>query len=88
MWKAKVPTKIKSFGWRAVHNSLLVHANFVARGMVIDKIYPRCGEAKETVSHMLFKCEEAKRLWYISPLRLVISIIGKLSIMEWVSSLM
>lgn len=40
------------------------------RGLNVDEMCPRCGEATETTIHIVLLCKESKALWKLSPLRL------------------
>lgn len=70
LWSSKIQPKAKLFGWKSLHNGVPVRANLARRGMMIDRVCPRCGEEDETLEHMLLQCEVSQRVWYLSPLRL------------------
>lgn len=84
MWKAKVPPQIRNFTWRAIKQALLVGKNLIKRNVVMDPICRRYGEDVENVEHVLVKCKEAQKLWYLSPPRLVVNQDDKASFKEWV----
>ena len=87
IWEAKLPTKIKHFGWRVVHNGVAVRDNLDRKGLTDDVIYPMCGDEPETTIHTLCECEETKQLWYMSPLRIVVQKGKNKSMKEWCENL-
>ena len=70
LWSSKTQPKAKLFGWKSLHNGVPVRVNLAQRGMMIDKVCPRCGEEDETIEHLLLHCETSRQIWYLSPLRL------------------
>lgn len=70
VWKAKVPPKVQQFGWRVLHEAIPVKIKLRQRGMKLDVYCPMCGNSEESIMHCLFLCEEAARIWKVSPLRL------------------
>lgn len=70
VWKSILPSKVKLFGWRAIHGGLATRENLMKWGMEGKIRCPMCGEASESIMHTFLDCEEAKRLWKLSPLRL------------------
>ncbi|XP_021775472.1 uncharacterized protein LOC110739312 [Chenopodium quinoa] len=47
---------------------------------------PMCGEARENILHMLIRCNEAKIIWYTSPLRLDVEKFQGENFGEWCCS--
>lgn len=68
-----IPSKLKLFGWRALHEGLATLENFVKREMEGEIRCPMCGEDRETIMPTLIECEEVRRMWKQSPLRLKIN---------------
>ncbi|KAL2892194.1 LINE-1 reverse transcriptase-like protein [Bienertia sinuspersici] len=87
VWLAAVPPKVQHFGWRVLHNSIPVRVNLTKRGVQIEDRCPQCGEAEETILHMLFECQEVRQIWRLSPLRLEYVEEGHPSLNEWFVSL-
>uniref|UniRef100_A0A803LLX0 Reverse transcriptase zinc-binding domain-containing protein n=1 Tax=Chenopodium quinoa TaxID=63459 RepID=A0A803LLX0_CHEQI len=54
LWAAKLPPKIKHFGWRALRNALPVRSNLKKRGICADDTCPMCGDAPEMIGHACF----------------------------------
>lgn len=70
LWRTKIQPKVKLFGWKILHNGVLVRDNLVKRGMKVEQASTRCGEENESIEHMLMFCEDSRCVWYTSPLRL------------------
>lgn len=85
LWQANLPTKIRIFAWKALHQGLPLRDNLRKRGWELDCRCPMCGETNETASHALISCTQAKRVWGLSPLRLTSPDDYGGTIMEWVT---
>lgn len=83
LWQARVPPKIKNFGWKVLHNAIPVKQNLCARGIEVDKMCSMCGSEEEEISHALMRCEEVRIVWYTSPLRPEVSSEGMRDFKEW-----
>ncbi|KAL2928556.1 hypothetical protein RDABS01_006569 [Bienertia sinuspersici] len=70
IWRTKVPTKIKNFAWRACKNGIPVKVNLFKRSACVESRCQLCGEDNKTTEHILLHCSEARKVWYLSPLRL------------------
>ncbi|KAL4278069.1 hypothetical protein GQ457_03G015870 [Hibiscus cannabinus] len=69
IWSLKVPSKIRSFIWRACHNILPSNGNLCRRFNGLfggGPTCPRCGEGFENVEHTLFFCPFASTVWKCS----------------------
>ncbi len=53
LWSVSVPTKIKTFMWRACQSILPTKTNLFRRGVVSAYSCPICNEDAETVLHSL-----------------------------------
>lgn len=60
LWKAQLPTKVKNFGWRALHGGMPGRENLRTRGVVEDSTCPWCGEAREDITHALYLCHDVQ----------------------------
>lgn len=87
VWNASVPPKVKHFAWRAIHGGLAVREQLGVHGMEVDQRCAMCGEHDETVMHILGSCEEVKKVWHFSPLRLDVSMTDTVTFREWCVSL-
>ncbi|KAL2924063.1 hypothetical protein RDABS01_015554 [Bienertia sinuspersici] len=87
LWRTIIQPKIKTFAWRAMKDGLPVRKNLVARGMQVDYRCPMCGEEEESNVHMLMRCQDARNLWYASPLRIKTEDFNVSSFLEWVIEL-
>ncbi|XP_010431723.1 PREDICTED: uncharacterized protein LOC104716077 [Camelina sativa] len=63
LWKQNMPQKIKHFWWRCLHNVVPTAENLKKRRMLKDDTCQRCGEAPETINHLLFQCRISKEIW-------------------------
>ena len=61
--------------------------NLGRRGLTGEVICPMCGVEPETTIHTLFECEETQRMWYVSPLRLVVQKGENKYVKEWCEKL-
>ncbi|XP_058770110.1 uncharacterized protein LOC131643803 [Vicia villosa] len=65
-WKSHVPSKIKVFGWRVLHNRLPSKDQLVKRGIINnsqDKWCVLCMEEVKDLNHLLFKCGVSLKVW-------------------------
>ncbi|GKB91122.1 reverse transcriptase [Tanacetum coccineum] len=62
VWKARVPSKVKLFMWRAWNNYLPTIDNLQSRGLNQTSSCTHCGETTENIVNVLFKCSAAKEL--------------------------
>lgn len=70
IWHIHAIPRVRMFIWRACRNALPTKENLLRRGSELDPICEVCGEAVESVNHVLLHCREAKSVWYGSGLRL------------------
>lgn len=69
LWKFQLPSKIKHFLWRVLHNAIPVASNLKQRKIINDSIFSVCGEKEETVNHIIFQCRVSKEIWDLAPVR-------------------
>ncbi|GJY30734.1 reverse transcriptase [Tanacetum coccineum] len=62
VWKARVPSKVKLFMWRAWNTYLPTIDKLQSRGLNQTSSCTHCGETTENIVHVLFKCSAAKEL--------------------------
>jgi hypothetical protein len=63
-WNAKVPKKVKIFGWRAAHDNLATRRNKMKRTLETDDVCNICGREVESSFHATVTCTKAKALRY------------------------
>ena len=63
LWQTNTSPKIKHFMWRALSGALAVKSRLQSRGILLDTTCSRCGLSEETICHVLFHCEVAKKVW-------------------------
>lgn len=62
-WKAKIPSKIKHYGWKLYHNILPTLSNLINKGMDINFLCLMCRSKPETAEHLFWECTFAKGIW-------------------------
>jgi ribonuclease HI len=62
IWKARVPPKVRVFGWKLVTNTLGVQAHRCRRKMDITPTCSICGTEAETSYHAMIICPKARAL--------------------------
>lgn len=62
----KLLPKVKFFIWRCAINNLPTGENLQKRGLLTHTLCTKCGEV-ETLEHILFQCETAKKVWELFP---------------------
>lgn len=67
LWQIRIKGKIKMFLWKCNHRALPVRVELNQRKMQVDSICLLCGDEEETVEHLFFNYDRAKRIWAISP---------------------
>lgn len=66
VWKLHVAPKIKLFLWKTFQGALPVGERLAARNIAVDTKCKRCGQT-ESIHHLFFQCEFAKRVWDFAP---------------------
>ena len=62
IWKAKVPGKVRIFGWRVATNTLATKENKWKRTLELDATCNICGNGTETEHHAVVMCTKSKPL--------------------------
>ena len=62
IWKAKVPEKIKIFGWRTATNTLPTKLNKWKRTLDMDSTCNICGMGEENEHHAVVSCTKSRAL--------------------------
>jgi hypothetical protein len=55
LWKLKIPSKVKTFLWQALHGILLLKSIMENRHVSTSGECPICNEAAEDILHLLFQ---------------------------------
>ena len=63
LWTLKVPTKIKIFIWRCLHNAIPCFSVLANRHIGKVSECPICQAGAEDISHVLFKCIRSRAVW-------------------------
>ena len=70
IWRAKTTTKLRHFIWRSLSGALAVKDRLCSRGIQIDPTCPSCGNGREDINHVLFKCRFGQAVWSLSAIHL------------------
>ncbi|XP_058742110.1 uncharacterized protein LOC131614557 [Vicia villosa] len=66
LWKARVPSNVKVFGWRFLINALPTRKALCLRGLdrsVINIFCPLCGLDEESLDHLFLGCAQSLFVW-------------------------
>lgn len=87
LWHANIPTKLRHFGWMALHHGLAMREMLFRRGFDIEWVCPMYGEGNEMVLHDLILYPESNLIRRSSPLHLSFQTTPQESFMGWVQTL-
>ena len=65
IWSLNVPSKVRTFLWRACSNYLPTRDNLHWRRVSVESHCKICHHSSETVSHILWECPLARNVWAI-----------------------
>ncbi|XP_027152078.1 uncharacterized protein LOC113752144 [Coffea eugenioides] len=68
LWQLNIKHKIKLFIWKCIQGALPVREAVSRRTKIGDPICRTCGEAQETVEHLLLTCPHTVDIWKASPI--------------------
>ena len=63
LWNLKLWPKVTLFLWLVLHSSILTWDNLLKRGFTGPSICIFCGEAEETMNHLLNICPYSTQIW-------------------------
>lgn len=66
MWEAKVPQKVKLFGWRILQNKVATRDQLGWKGIIVGSNNCRCvlcNEKIESIDHLFLSCNLTRRIW-------------------------
>lgn len=64
LWRTRAPPRVKFFGWLALHRRLWTAERRMRHGLQANNDCSLCGQAAETVEHMLLGCVLVRQLWH------------------------
>jgi ribonuclease HI len=67
IWRARVPAKIRTFLWRACHDSLPTKLGLFKRQVTPNPLCETCRAQSEDSLHALWKCPAVSRVWSLDP---------------------
>lgn len=63
-WKNQVPQRILLFGWKCLHQVILVKKWLGPKTSSGSTMCPICDSEEETVEHTIFLCDHARVVWF------------------------
>ncbi|KAM5569208.1 hypothetical protein ABKV19_016627 [Rosa sericea] len=87
IWGISSLPKIKLFLWKVVHNFVATKANLHYRHLSGSDLCPLCEAFPETIEHILFTCDWARRAWFAHPLGYQVSCALITTVDRWILSL-
>lgn len=67
IWNLECAPKVKLFAWKLLNKALPVGERLMEQHVSVDPLCKRCG-CTESITHLLFQCRFAQRVWQIAPL--------------------
>ena len=64
IWKLDTLSRIQTFVWKCMHNSIGVRDCLQVREMQVDNICPHCHNSPKSILHTLRDCHVLKRIWH------------------------
>ncbi|KAI8031311.1 putative ribonuclease H protein [Camellia lanceoleosa] len=86
VWSLNLPSKLRHFLWKIYHNALATKQNLHHRYCANSDRCPMCLKKTESLDHLLFECEWAKRVWFGSGLGLRCDMLGMDSVKNWIGN--
>lgn len=68
LWALQLKHKLKHFLWRCLLQSIPVNEQIHRRTRARNPVCECCGEAEETVEHMIFFCSNTQMVWKLAPI--------------------
>ena len=68
VWNLDCAPKVKQFAWKVLKRALPVGERIIERHIDADPKCKRCG-CSESITHLLFHCGFAQKVWLLAPLR-------------------
>ena len=85
-WKKSVRNlprtpKVKLFSWKLLKGAIPVGERLAERHVLVDPLRKRCG-CSESISHLMFHCQFAQRVWQLAPFITDLDISGTIYLMS------
>ena len=69
LWQLNIKHKTKLFIWKCIQGALPVREAVNRRTRMGDPICRTCGEAQETIEHLLLTCPHTVDIWKATPIQ-------------------
>lgn len=86
VWGLKLPLKFQLFIWKVNHRIIAVKDALIRRGIKVLSECAHCGHKSETIEHLFFKCDFAKRVWRASQLAFDFDCGHPMAFGDWLSA--
>lgn len=73
LWRLNIPPKVKHFLWRLLRDCLPTRQCLQQKGVNCTSLYSYCNTNIENAWHVMFGCDQVKRVWEVSGLWFIIS---------------
>ena len=67
VWALDCAPKVKLFAWKLLKGAIPVGERLLERHIEVDPRCKRCGN-NESITHLLFQCQFAQKVWQLAPL--------------------
>ncbi|KAF5203287.1 Reverse transcriptase zinc-binding domain, partial [Thalictrum thalictroides] len=72
LWNLRIPASLQLFIWRVFNLALPVGQVLDKHHVIGDLACIWCNESNETHDHVFFACDWVKRVWFFSPVNMVV----------------
>lgn len=62
VWSLKLPPKFQLLIWKVIHRIIAVKVALIRRGIEVSSECAHCGQEREPIERLFFKCDFAKRV--------------------------
>ncbi|KAF5190320.1 Ribonuclease h-like superfamily protein [Thalictrum thalictroides] len=84
IWRLKTHANVMVFIWKLFSGILPTGDKLASRKMVGDFTCCWCNAEIESIDHCFFKCDWIQRLWFLSPLNLIVAVQDDCDSRKWI----
>ena len=81
VWNLPCAPKVKLFSWKLLKGAIPVGERLAERHIPVDPLCKRCG-CSESISHLMFRCQFAQRVWQLAPFKTDLDISGTIDLIS------